>query len=102
MAVRQEVWPWGRHEAAQAAQGKDRIIRIAERLYADGPEFVGAWNFGPPEKSEKTVGWIIEQLYQLWGVTFDWKKDPDPGPGNRLIALLPPGNAREEAPPPEP
>lgn len=53
---------------------------LAERLFTKGHEFASAWNFGPPEKSEKTVGWIIEQMYQLWGVSFEWKKDPNPGP----------------------
>ncbi len=33
-----------------------------------GHEFASGWNFGPPEQSEKTVGWIIDQLYALWGV----------------------------------
>lgn len=55
-------------------------LMLAERLYNDGHSFASAWNFGPPEESEKTVGWIIEQLYQLWGVTFEWKKDANPGP----------------------
>ena len=30
--------------------------------------------------SEKTVGWVIERLYELWGVTFPWTRDKNPGP----------------------
>ena len=55
-------------------------LMLAERLYTDGHEFASAWNFGPPESSEKTVGWIIEKLYELWGVTFPWTRDQNPGP----------------------
>lgn len=55
-------------------------LMLAERLYADGHSFASSWNFGPPEKSEKTVGWIIEQMYKLWGVNFDWQRDPNQGP----------------------
>ena len=32
---------------------------LAEHLYRGGHEYASAWNFGPPEESEKTVGWII-------------------------------------------
>ena len=53
---------------------------LAERLYTDGHEFASPWNFGPPESSEKTVGWVIERLYELWGVTFPWTRDKNPGP----------------------
>jgi CDP-glucose 4,6-dehydratase len=55
-------------------------LMLAERLYTDGHDFASAWNFGPPESSEKTVGWIIEKLYELWGVTFPWTRDHNPGP----------------------
>jgi len=55
-------------------------LMLAERLYADRHQFSSAWNFGPPEKSEKTVGWIIEKMYDLWGVDFEWQRDPNRGP----------------------
>jgi CDP-glucose 4,6-dehydratase len=69
-------------------------LMLAERLYTDGHQFASAWNFGPPEESEKTVGWIIEQMYQLWGVTFDWKKDPNPGPPECTFLKLDASKAR--------
>jgi CDP-glucose 4,6-dehydratase len=55
-------------------------LMLAERLYTDGQAYASAWNFGPPEQSEKTVGWIIEQMYKLWGVTFEWERDKNQGP----------------------
>jgi len=55
-------------------------LMLAERLYTHGHEFAQPYNLGPPESSEKTVGWVIEKLYELWGVTFPWTKDKNPGP----------------------
>jgi diacylglycerol kinase family enzyme len=59
-------------------------LMLAERLYTDGHEYASAWNFGPPESSEKTVGWVIEKLYELWGVTFPWTRDKNPAGGGPL------------------
>jgi len=69
-------------------------LMLAERLYTDGHEFASAWNFGPPEQSEKTVGWIIAQLYGLWGVDFDWEKDDNPGPPECTFLKLDAAKAR--------
>ena len=69
-------------------------LMLAERLYTDGHQFSSAWNFGPPEQSERTVGWIIEQMYKLWGVTFPWKKDPNPGPPECTFLKLDASKAR--------
>ncbi|HVL01821.1 MAG TPA: CDP-glucose 4,6-dehydratase [Dongiaceae bacterium] len=69
-------------------------LMLAERLYTDGHEFASSWNFGPPEQSEKTVGWIIAKLYELWGVTFDWKKDENPGPPECTFLKLDAAKAR--------
>ena len=69
-------------------------LMLAERLYTHGHEFASAWNFGPPEQSEKTVGWIIAKMYELWGVSFDWKKDENPGPPECTFLKLDASKAR--------
>jgi len=69
-------------------------LMLAERLYADGRDFSSGWNFGPPEESERTVGWIIEKLYEIWDVNFDWVKDPDPGPPESTFLKLDASKAR--------
>ena len=69
-------------------------LMLAERLYTDGHEFASSWNFGPPEQSEKTVGWIIAKLYELWGVDFAWKKDENPGPPECTFLKLDASKAR--------
>lgn len=37
-------------------------LMLAERLYLEGESFAGAWNFGPSEQDERTVGWIVQHL----------------------------------------
>jgi CDP-glucose 4,6-dehydratase len=69
-------------------------LMLAERLYADGHPFASGWNFGPPEESERTVGWIIEELYDLWGVGFEWKRDANPGPPESTFLKLDASKAR--------
>jgi CDP-glucose 4,6-dehydratase len=63
-------------------------LMLAERLYADRHRFSGGWNFGPPEESERTVGWIIEKLYELWPADFDWERDRNPGPPESTFLKL--------------
>lgn len=69
-------------------------LMLAERLYADGHAFASGWNFGPPEESERTVGWIIEKLYDLWGVDFEWVRDRNPGPPESTFLKLDASKAR--------
>ena len=37
-------------------------LMLAEKLVLKGPEFTGAWNFGPGKTSEKSVSWVINTL----------------------------------------
>lgn len=69
-------------------------LMLAERLYVDGHRFASGWNFGPSEEGERTVGWVIEQLYKLWGVSFDWKRDQNPGPPESTFLKLDASKAR--------
>lgn len=38
---------------------------LAQRLYADGPDFAEAWNFGPRDTDAKTVEWIAKLMTDL-------------------------------------
>ena len=69
-------------------------LMLAERLHRDGHEFASGWNFGPPEDSERTVGWIINQLYELWDVDFDWQRDQHIGPPESTFLKLDASKAR--------
>lgn len=40
---------------------------LAQRLYENGPEFAGAWNFGPDDADAQPVEWIVRRMCDLWG-----------------------------------
>jgi CDP-glucose 4,6-dehydratase len=63
-------------------------LTLAERLYTRRHEFVSGWNFGPPDASEKSVGWVIAKLYGLWGTSQEWKRDTNPGPPEKTFLKL--------------
>jgi len=48
---------------------------LAERLWAHGPKFAQAWNFGPSGEEAKTVSWIVEYLTSVWGEGARWELD---------------------------
>lgn len=48
---------------------------LAERLYEDGATYSGAWNFGSNEYDAQTVGWIVEQMANLWGINAGWDQE---------------------------
>jgi len=63
-------------------------LMLAERLYNEGQEFVGGWNFGPPDSSEKSVEWVIDELYKRWGTSMEWIRDTNPGPPEKTFLKL--------------
>ena len=69
-------------------------LTLAEHLWDGKHRYASGWNFGPPEESERTVGWIIGRLYDLWGVEFEWKRDADPGPPESTFLKLDASKAR--------
>ncbi|MDP8299585.1 MAG: CDP-glucose 4,6-dehydratase [Candidatus Tantalella remota] len=48
-------------------------LLLAKKLYEEGPGFSGAWNFGPGEKNEKPVKWILEKINESWEGGLSWK-----------------------------
>lgn len=42
-------------------------LLLAEKLYTQGNQFTGAWNFGPNDTDAKSVEWIVNQLVTYWG-----------------------------------
>ena len=52
-------------------------IKLAEKLYIDGSDFTGAWNFGPNDFDNKSVQWIVEHLCASIPAT-DWQIDSQP------------------------
>ena len=50
-------------------------LDLAEKLWAQGPKYAQAWNFGPPSEDARTVEWIVENLVRLWGKGARWELD---------------------------
>lgn len=50
-------------------------LTLAERLYQDGPRFVGGWNFAPNDEAVRSVQWVVEQLLMRWGEHAGWQQD---------------------------
>ncbi|MEI8355844.1 MAG: CDP-glucose 4,6-dehydratase [Deltaproteobacteria bacterium] len=42
-------------------------LLLAEKLYTDGCNYVGGWNFGPADDDAKPVEWIVKKLCAIWG-----------------------------------
>lgn len=71
----QAVRPW--QHVLEPLRG---YMTLAERLVEQGPAFAEAWNFGPMPHDEQTVGWIVQNLAQLWGDGANWAVDQGPHP----------------------
>jgi CDP-glucose 4,6-dehydratase len=50
-------------------------LQLAQALHNGGPEFDGAWNFGPADDDAKSVLWIVEYMASLWGGSSRWLID---------------------------
>ena len=42
-------------------------LMLARKLFEDGHEFAGGWNFGPAEESTRTVGEVVAGFSDTWG-----------------------------------
>jgi CDP-glucose 4,6-dehydratase len=49
---------------------------LAQRLYKSGPEYGGAWNFGPNESDARSVQELIDLLIAHWYEPVQWMQDP--------------------------
>ena len=52
---------------------------LAQRLW-EAPADEPGWNFGPPERDARPVGWVVQRLAELWPGGIDWKLDDGPHP----------------------
>ena len=50
-------------------------MMLAEKLYAEGPAWAQAWNFGPHDSDARPVSWIADKLVDIWGGTAQWRTE---------------------------
>ena len=63
-------------------------LTLAEKLFSGDKNYVGAWNFGPRDEDTQTVGWILEEIRQIWNEPVNWEIDQGEQPHEaRLLKL---------------
>jgi len=55
-------------------------LLLAEKLFENGPDFNGGWNFGPADKDCRPVLDIVQNLCRCWGETAEYVAQRDGGP----------------------
>lgn len=68
-------------------------LLLGFRLYKDGPNYTGGWNFGPSE-AIRHVQWVVEYAAKLWGNNTSWVLDPDAQPPEASYLFLDSTKAR--------
>ena len=66
----QAVRPW--QHVLEPLRG---YLCLAERLWQAGPDYSGAWNFGPKDDAAQPVSRLVERIAYLWGDGAHWKAD---------------------------
>ena len=68
-------------------------LLLAQSLF-DSPSAASGWNFGPPDADARPVGWIVEQLAELWPSELRWTLDEGPHPHEAHYLKLDSSRAR--------
>lgn len=69
-------------------------LTLAERLFEYGPDYGEGWNFGPNDEDAKPVGWIVQQMAEMWGEEAKWQIDPGDHPHEATYLKLDISKAR--------
>lgn len=48
---------------------------LTQKLYKQPADFSEAWNFGPAERDEQSVEFIVDHMIRSWGAGAAWKQD---------------------------
>lgn len=63
-------------------------LNLARKLFEDSSAFSEAWNFGPFENANKTVGWIADCVQRKWPDSLPWITSEDDNPPEVQILKL--------------
>jgi CDP-glucose 4,6-dehydratase len=55
-------------------------LMMAAALYQEGPQYSGAWNFGPDDNDCRPVKWVVQYMCQMWSHETGWSLDPAANP----------------------
>ena len=79
----ESVRPW--QFVLEPLQG---YLILAEKMWKEGNEFSGAWNFGPDNEGCKSVKWILEKISKNFDNTWTWENDAKKNPHEASILKL--------------
>lgn len=71
-------------------------LTLAERLWDNGSEYAGPWNFGPDTHESKSVSWVVDQLCRLWSDKANCVKDMNHSPHEAGLLFLDSGKSRKK------
>ena len=53
-------------------------LTLVEKLWEQGQQFAGGWNFGPAEQGARPVQWIVSRMIEAWGEGASYELDARP------------------------
>lgn len=63
-------------------------LLLAQKLFEEGQDFSGSWNFGPAQDSEQPVEYVVERIAELWGDGATWLHDERSHPHEGKLLFL--------------
>ena len=63
-------------------------LNLARKLCENSSAFGQAWNFGPSDNANKTVGWIADYVQRRWPESLPWKTTQEDNPHEAQILKL--------------
>ena len=67
---------------------------LAHRLFTDGPQFGGGWNFGPEDGGNASVEHLVAMLSSAWGKSAQWHPAAAAAPPEAMALRLDSAKAR--------
>lgn len=67
---------------------------VLAQALCESPEHATGWNFGPADEDARPVGWMVEQMAELWPEELRWALDEGPHPHEARYLKLDSSRAR--------
>jgi CDP-glucose 4,6-dehydratase len=71
-------------------------LLLAKKLFCEGENYSGAWNFGPDDNDAKSVEWIVDSICKFWGGHAAYTIDTNPQPHEANYLKLDYSKAKSE------
>ena len=71
-------------------------LKLAEKLFGGEKSFAESWNFGSDEEDAKSVGWILDEIKQIWNAPVNWEIAQGEQPHEARLLKLDSAKAKNE------